>query len=135
MSSGSLEKVVKCMNIVLLAALPIPTTTANVDPGSKDAIWSYAISIVSPMLVWALIKLVPKLPKPVLPVITPVVGIGLGVGLHFLAGAQIGWIDMAKAGALAVFVRETVNQLVTKQLAKVQITIVSTGTVTSSGTN
>ena len=59
----------------------------------------------------------PKLPKLVLPSITPLVGIGVGLALNKFAGADLGWYDMGKAGALAVFVREVINQAITKRLA------------------
>jgi hypothetical protein len=94
----------------------LPASTYDGLALSKDALWGYAISAISPIIVWLFTKLAPKIPKPVLPTITPLVGIGIGLGLNALAGTNLGWVDMAKAGALAVFIRETINQLITKQL-------------------
>lgn len=83
-----------------------------------------AISLTTPVVVWLLAKLLtdPKTDKlrihpGVLPVITPVVGLGIGyvmnkLGTHLSAG------DMAQAGAVAVCVRESVNQWVTKRMQK-----------------
>jgi hypothetical protein len=96
--------------------VPSSPTSLTDFPTSKDALWSYAISFVSPFLVWLLAKFVPMVPRQFLPAITPFVGLGLGFALNAVAGANLGWIDMAKAGALAVFIRETTNQLITKQL-------------------
>lgn len=97
-------------NLLLLSA------SSYVADTSKDAAWSYVISAISPIVVWLFTKVIPKLPKPVLPAITPLIGITVGLGLNALAGTNLGWIDMAKAGAMAVFIRETINQLVTKQI-------------------
>lgn len=84
-------------------------------PHDKGAIWEALIMIVSPLVVWGVSK-IPNLPSPLLPTITPLVGLLLGLGLNFLAGANLAWVDMVKAGALAVFIREVFNQWVTKQL-------------------
>lgn len=98
------------------AAPGVESGSINEFPTSKDALWSYAISLVAPFVVWLVTKFVPNVPKAFLPAVTPFVGIGLGLALNALAGSNLGWVDMAKAGALAVFVRETVNQMVTKRL-------------------
>jgi hypothetical protein len=97
-------------------SVPSNPTSLSDFPTSTDALWSYAISIVAPVLVWLLAKYAPMIPKPFLPVVTPLIGLGLGFALNKLAGANLGWVDMAKAGALAVFIRETTNQWITKQL-------------------
>lgn len=78
--------------------------------------WDLAIAAVTPLLVTGIYKLVPKIPKWVLPTITPLLGIGLGLAVNALTTANLGWVDMARAGALAVFIREVFNQAVTKQL-------------------
>ena len=91
-----------------VGTLPLPQTTSE--------FWTWAIAALTPLIVWAAKKAVPSIPKPLLPVATPVIGIILGIILNRLGKTDFGWMDMAKAGALAVFIRETVNQLITKRL-------------------
>lgn len=79
--------------------------------------WDLAIAAISPLIVTGVAKIVPRIPKVLLPTMTPLVGIGVGLALNQLAGANLSWYDMGKAGALAVFVREVFNQAITKQLA------------------
>lgn len=86
-------------------------------PQTLSQYWDLAIAAVSPLIVTGLWKLMPKIPSAVVPLMAPVVGIGLGLLLNWLAKANLGWVDMAKAGALAVFVREVTNQVITKRLA------------------
>ena len=96
------------------------TNAAPVIPGVPADVggyWDLAIAAISPIIVTGIAFIVPKLPKLVLPSITPLVGIGVGLALNKFAGADLGWYDMGKAGALAVFVREVINQAITKRLA------------------
>lgn len=88
--------------------------TANL-PSSKEQFWTWGISLVTPVIIW-LVGKIEKLPRPVLPLLTPVVGIALGLALKHLANLNLGWMDMAQAGTVAVFIREAVNQVITKQL-------------------
>lgn len=114
--------------LVALVTLPLVvlaqtnTNTVPVPPGDLPATisqyWDLIISVVTPFLVTGIAKLAPKIPKWVLPAVTPVLGIVLGLIYNKVAGANLGWVDMAKLGALAVFVREVVNQAITKQLLK-----------------
>lgn len=101
---------------VLAQTNTVPELPADL-PKSVSQFWDYGIALVTPLIVTGVYKLVPKIPKWVLPTITPFVGIGLGLGLNALTTADLGWVDMAKAGALAVFVREVINQAVTKNIA------------------
>jgi hypothetical protein len=93
------------------------TTTLPGVPTDLVGYWDLVIAAVSPLIVTGVAKLVPHVPKLVLPSITPLVGIGVGLALNKLAGANLSWYDMGKAGALAVFVREVINQAITKRLA------------------
>lgn len=81
----------------------------------REDIWKAVIAIVTPGIVY-LIGKIPPLPRWVLPSITPLVGLGLGLILKYLGAANLAWVDMAQAGALAVFVREVINQTITKQV-------------------
>lgn len=109
--------------------LPVPTVavvaTTNSVPGVTDMLtappsandlWTAAISAVTPLLVWALARYVPRIPRSVLPLTTPFIGILLGLILNQLAKLHLTGIDMAKAGGLAIAIREVVNQTVTKRL-------------------
>lgn len=98
-------------NVVPVTPGPVPDI-----PQTVSQFWDLAIAAISPIVIWGVTKAVPKIPKVLLPSMTPLVGIGLGVALNKLAGANLGWLDMAKAGALAVFVREVVNQAITKTI-------------------
>jgi hypothetical protein len=93
----------------------IPTLPADL-PKTVGQYWDLGIAILTPLIVTGVYKLVPKVPKWVLPAITPLIGIGLGLLVNWLTTANLGWVDMAKAGALAVFIREVINQAITKQM-------------------
>lgn len=88
--------------------------TANL-PGTKEEFWTWGISLVTPVIIW-LVGKIDKVPRPILPLLTPLVGIVLGLALKHLAALKLGWVDMAQAGTVAVFIRESVNQVITKQL-------------------
>lgn len=102
--------------LAVLAQTNTPPVLPADLPQSVSQFWDYGISLVTPLIVMGVYKLVPKIPKWVLPTITPFVGIGLGLAVNALTSANLGWVDMAKAGALAVFIREVINQAVTKNM-------------------
>lgn len=79
-------------------------------PQNKADFWLLGIAGVTPLIVAGIRKLVPKIPPLLLPVSTPFIGMALGAGMNWLAHKNYGWLDLAQVGALAVFVRETVNQ-------------------------
>ena len=89
-------------------------------PQTVSEFWKYGIAAITPIIVWGIRALAPKIPTVLLPVSTPFIGLALGLALKWLAGVDLPWIDLAEAGALAVFIRETVNQAVTKPLAAKQ---------------
>jgi len=94
----------------------VPVFPADL-PKSVSQYWDLAIAGLTPLLVTGVYKLVPKIPKWVLPVSTPFIGILLGLAVNALTTANLSWVDMGKAGALAVFIREVINQAITKQMA------------------
>ena len=98
--------------------LVAPTVTGIALPQSKTEFWVWGIALVTPLIVAGVKKVVPKIPKLLIPITTPFIGIGLGALLNWLQKSNLGWVDMAQAGALAVFVREIVDQAV--QTAPVQ---------------
>ena len=106
--------------VLALVAFTIPAFAATVTnvpagpleplPQTKSDFWTLAISGVTPLIMAAIYKWMPKVPKLLIPVATPFVGMGLGLAMNYLAKANLSWVDMAQAGALAVFIREVVNQ-------------------------
>jgi MFS superfamily sulfate permease-like transporter len=78
--------------------------------------WAYAIAIVTPLVIAGAKKLIPQVPKWLLPCISPLVGIVLGWALNAVTSANLSWVDAGQLGALGVFIREVVDQCVTKQL-------------------
>lgn len=105
------------VTLAAFAQTNAPGTLPTELPQTLSQYWDLAIAAVAPLIVTGLWKLMPKIPSAVVPLMAPVVGIGLGLLLNWLAKANLGWVDMAKAGALAVFVREVTNQVITKRLA------------------
>jgi hypothetical protein len=116
----------KTLNFVVFALLMMvvsvtaQTNTPPVDPGALpitvSGYWDLLIAGVTPIIVWLVSKVVPNIPKVLLPTLTPFLGIGLGLVINKLAGQNLGFVDMAKAGALAVMIREVFNQAITKQM-------------------
>lgn len=108
----------------VLFVLPAVAQVTNAPPAGVTGtaisvdIWDIGIGIVAPILIWGLSKIAPKIPKPLLPTITPLVGVGLGFLINWLAGQNLSWFEAAKAGTMAVFFREIVNQWVTKKMAE-----------------
>ena len=88
----------------------VPTVAGSALPQTKSEFWFWAISLVTPLIVAGVKKAVPSIPKLLIPITTPVLGMLLGMLLNWLQKANLGWVDMAQAGALAVFVREIVDQ-------------------------
>lgn len=93
-----------------------PVTPVAGLPGSMQEYWMLGIAALTPLIVTGVWKLVPNVPKWALPTMTPVLGILLGMGVNWLGNQQLAWVDMAQAGALAVFIREVFNQAITKNL-------------------
>ncbi len=89
------------------AAAPLPSTG---NP-TIDAI----ITVLVPVLVTGLKKLCAakgfRIPKAVWPITTPFLGLLIGQLLCWLLSVEASVFDLAKAGALAVFVREALDQL------------------------
>jgi hypothetical protein len=96
--------------------MAIAQTVTNAPPGAEPLpksmfeFWTLGIAAVTPLIVAGIRKFIPKVPKLLLPVSTPFVGIGLGLLVNWVANQHLTWVGMAQAGALAVFIRETINQ-------------------------
>lgn len=105
-------------------SVPMPAAL----PKTVAEYWTLLIAGVTPLVVTGVWKLVPKIPTVILPLMTPVLGIGLGLLINAVSKANLGWVDMASAGALAVFVREVFNQAITKRLADAATPVITTPT-------
>lgn len=95
-------------------APPVPGGAVKEFPTTRQELWQAAIMIITPVIVLGISK-IPKLPRPVLPIIAPILGVILGQLLKLGDQANLPWWDSAAAGGLAVWLRETVNQTITKQ--------------------
>jgi hypothetical protein len=83
-----------------------------------NTLWVLSISFITPFIVAGIKGLVPKIPSLLLPPSTLLIGIILGLGLQYLGKMNLGWMDMAKAGALAVMIRGTWDEVVQATQAK-----------------
>jgi hypothetical protein len=83
---------------------------------SNAQLWTYAIAFVTPLVIAASKKLIPTIPRWLLPCVSPFVGLALGWGLNTIGAAHLSWVDSAMLGGLGVTIREIVDQCVTKQL-------------------
>jgi hypothetical protein len=92
----------------------VPDLPAGI-PRTNEEIWTWVVSFATVFIVYLFGK-IPQLPRPMLPLMTPLIGILLGLGLRQLEALHLSWVDMGQVGALAVFLREAWNQTVTKQL-------------------
>lgn len=112
MLAAQVTNMISTNAVPALGPVPLPTTDLDY--------WDLGIGALSPIVVWALSLIVPKIPRAFLPALTPIVGIGLGLLVNWLASQNMSWFEAAKAGALAVFFREMTNQWVTKRLMETQ---------------
>lgn len=104
-------------SVVTNGPVPVPVI---VDPGAVDtskyaAIWRLVIGIITPLIILGVSK-IPKLPRNYLPVLAPFVGLLIDWGLSQVNGMHLPWWDAAQAGALGVFIREVINQAVTRPM-------------------
>lgn len=116
---GAIPALAQVSGPVVGAPLQIPAVPGmpwiNI-PTSLSGYWDLVIGAVAPFIVTFLAKVIPKLPRNLLPLLAPAVGVVLAHILGHLTSLHLSWFDAAKAGALAVFVREVINQNVSKYL-------------------
>ena len=89
----------------------------SVIPTDPTSLWDVGIAVVIPMIVQGIKWLAPKIPSAILPFTTPVLGLIIGLALNYFNIHHFSWWDAAKAGALAVSIREMWNQAVTKNFS------------------
>lgn len=94
----------------------VPDVSTSPLPASQSEFWTFAIAAIVPLIVGGLKKLFPIIPKWALPISTPFVGLALGAALKALGAADMSWVDMAQAGAMAVMIRESWNKILTEPI-------------------
>ena len=92
---------------ILFAQATEPPPGGTVD---SVTLWNYVVAIVSPIIIWGVNKLVPRIPKLLLPLASPFVGLLVGIALNKIAGADLSAQASMVFGGLAVLVREVSNQ-------------------------
>jgi len=68
------------------------------------------IACLTPVIVWLAKTVSPKVPRGLLPAMTPLIGIAFGYMLNSIGFTSLNWTDAAVSGALGVFVREAWDQ-------------------------
>ena len=115
---------------MLLAQATNTITSTTPLPESTKDFWKYGIAVVVPIIVNLFKKIAPNIPSWLIPVSTPLLGVGLGAILKALGQSHMGWVDMAEAGALAVMIRESWNQILTKPMQASASKVVAIGFAT-----
>lgn len=88
---------------------------------TRAELWAYGISGLTPLVIAAIKKVVPTVPKVALPCIAPFVGLLSALTMNALVGSHLSMIDGASLGMIGVFLREIVDQ-VRKAVNKVKPT-------------
>lgn len=83
-------------------------------PSTQEELWKWAIPIIT-LLAMQGIKQIPRLPNWIIPYLTPVTGILLGLGMSYIRQANIGWVDMGTMGALATWFHQMIMQTATRK--------------------
>lgn len=92
------------------------TNTPPIDPANplfpqgKEAIWLALIPPATFTITWIFGK-IPQLPKEILPWITPVIGVILGLVMNWATKANFPWWSSAGAGAIAVAIYEAAKNM------------------------
>lgn len=104
--------------IMFLLALPGLAQDGGTAPAPTTPISlpHLLISVITPVVVWGISKVVPVIPRSWLPLLAPLVGALVQHLVDYVTGLNLTWLDGATAGGLGVFVREVVNQQVTKRI-------------------
>lgn len=84
-------------------------------PPTQEGFWKGGIGLVTMVIVWAVSK-IPNVPRPMLPLVSPFIGMALNYGLTFMSSLNLPWWEAGMAGGLGVTIREIFNQWVTKQM-------------------
>ena len=77
-------------------------------PLGKDAIWLALIAPITFSITW-LVGKIPKLPKAILPWLTPVAGIAIGLVMQWATKANWPWWSSAGAGMIATTLYEAIK--------------------------
>lgn len=95
---------------VLFAQATNDPPAGGTGPVDSATLWNYVVAIVSPIIIWGVNKIVPKIPKLLLPLASPFVGLAVGLLLNKIADAGLSAQASMVFGGLAVFLREVTNQ-------------------------
>jgi hypothetical protein len=100
--------------ILLFVATPAYAQTFGLAPEAFQPIVLGIVALIVPMAIAFLKGLIGKIPdryKVMIPLLAPIIGLGLDAGIAWLSGtASNGWLAVI-AGAAGVFVREVKDQL------------------------
>lgn len=86
------------------SAIPLP-------PDASVSYWILAISAVTPVVIALIRFLAPRIPKPWIPALTPVVGLLLNWVSGLYGAGEVSPLQAAIAGAAGVAIRELIKQL------------------------
>lgn len=90
--------------------LPPVTPPSNPFPSGKDAMWFAVIPLVTFGITW-LIGKIRSLPKNILPLITPIIGVAIGAVIEWATKADFPWWSEAGAGAISVAIYQALKGL------------------------
>lgn len=82
-------------------------------PNTLVEYWQYAIPVVTPLVIAVLKKIGPKIPRRAMPLISPVLGIVLGIGMQLIMRQHFSWMSATLSGLLGgagTWLREAVDQ-------------------------
>lgn len=125
MSGGHPSIMTRNEKIVLLAVWLIGCATVGATPEtnriaviqSNEQFHTWALGCGTTFCVYMLGR-IPWMPRPALPLMAPLIGYILGSSAAYIGGLSCPWTNFIEAGALAVFIRETWTNLVTKRFKK-----------------
>lgn len=104
------------LSVLAYAQTNTPAVNVAISPMENTEL---IITFITPIIVHVVNKITPEIPSNLrflLPLSTPFIGIALASIINYLSGQNLTWWDGAKAGAIAVAVREVWNQTITKQM-------------------
>lgn len=87
-----------------------PVSPSNPFPVGKDAIWFAFIPLVTFGITWVIGK-IKSLPKQILPLVTPVLGVAVGALIEWATKSNFPWWSTAGAGAVSVAIYEAIKGL------------------------
>jgi hypothetical protein len=87
---------------------PVIPPPSNPFPVGKDAAWFAFIPLVTFGITWIMGK-VKSLPKNILPLLTPIIGVAIGAVIEWATKSNFPWWSEAGAGAISVAIYEALK--------------------------